>query len=130
MQSTTRYADLHCPSDVLVVELGWGEPDPPTFLGATKNPQEWMTRLEQDGRSVSLFLLWISRDLTVARKTGKMDPLYAALAHERYMPDRPCSSVGFLSRLQTPRTETVIDTSSQDVQTTAAQVMRSAGVES
>jgi hypothetical protein len=53
-----RYADLKTPEDVLIIELGCGEPAGESFKGATKNPREWVAILEGEGRQVHAFLLW------------------------------------------------------------------------
>jgi hypothetical protein len=52
-----RYADLKTPEDLLVLELGCGEPGG-GLLGATLNPREWVSILESEGRQIHAFLLW------------------------------------------------------------------------
>jgi hypothetical protein len=53
-----RYADLKAPEDVLVLELCRGEPPDESSLGATRNPREWVSILESEGRQIHAFLLW------------------------------------------------------------------------
>jgi len=52
-----RYADLKTPEDLLVLELGCGEPGG-GVLGATLNPREWVSILESERRQIHAFLLW------------------------------------------------------------------------
>jgi hypothetical protein len=56
-----RYADLKAPEDLLVLELGCGEPGG-GVLGATLNPREWVSVLESEGRQIHAFLLWTDYD--------------------------------------------------------------------
>lgn len=123
-----RYEDLHDPAAVLIVELGWGEPNPPSFFGATMNPAEWISVLEADRRRVLMFLLWTPLSETLVRKAGRMDLAYAAQAHERYDRGNACSSPAFLARLGSRYHETVIDTSTQTINETPAQILHSAGL--
>jgi hypothetical protein len=55
--SEGRYADLKSLADLLIIELGSGEPADESFLGATKNPREWVGALEKEGRKVYSFRL-------------------------------------------------------------------------
>lgn len=52
-----RYADLKTSDDLLVLELGCGEPVGWVFEGATRNPGEWVEVLEREGRQIYSFLL-------------------------------------------------------------------------
>lgn len=123
-----RYNDLHDPAAVLIVELGWGEPNPPSFFGATMNPAEWVAVLKADRRRVFMFLLWTPLSETLARKTGRMDLAYATQAHGKYDQGNACSSPAFLARLGGCYYETMIYTSTQTVNETAAQILRSVGL--
>ena len=51
------YSDLNTGADVLLVELGFGEPVGEAFAGATRDPMKWLNVLANGGRSVHLFLL-------------------------------------------------------------------------
>ena len=52
-----RYWDLLNQPDILLIELGWGEPFGERFAGATRNPGEWLSVLDADRREVVLFCL-------------------------------------------------------------------------
>jgi hypothetical protein len=53
-----RYADLKTREDFVILELGCGEPDDWSFNGATRNPREWVSILEDEEREIHAFLLW------------------------------------------------------------------------
>ena len=56
-QGDQRYADLKANEDFLILELGCGEPGDWSFNGATRNPREWISILEKEGRYIHLFRL-------------------------------------------------------------------------
>lgn len=58
-----RYADLRVDnSGLLILELAYGDslPRDPDRGGATSNPHEWISVLQEQNRSVHIFLLWAS----------------------------------------------------------------------
>lgn len=57
--------------DVLIAELGWGEPDDMTFEGATRNPGVWRSVLEADGRAVIHVMLKADRKEEVTRLSSR-----------------------------------------------------------
>src|SRR6266851_3143086 len=57
-----RYADLKTPEDFLILELCCGEPGDCSFSGATRNPREWVSILENERREIRAFLLWTDLD--------------------------------------------------------------------
>jgi hypothetical protein len=95
-----RYGDLRGQPDVLLIELGYGEPLGESFAGATKNPREWLSVIENDGRAVVFFVLDIDRPECLYRVAarGDLSPRYAEIAWERYAPGGICSSQAFSSR--------------------------------
>ena len=119
-----RYSDLVDDADVLIVELGYGEPLPETFPGASRNPNEWMTVLQTSGRQVFLFMLWVPVAEAVTRKLGRMDAAYVRTAHRRYDQGGVCSQSVFLSRLGNPFVETMIRTDQQTPEATVEQILR------
>lgn len=118
-----RYWDLLDNSDVLIVELGYGEPSPEEFFGASRNPGEWLNILETAGREVFFFLLWIPVAETIRRKQGRMDPAYAREAHQRYDEGNVCSQTAFLTRLPRRFPELLIRTDQQPLQVTVDQIL-------
>ena len=55
----SRYADLSAVQEnILIVELGWGEPADRGSPGATRGACEWVTTLRTAGRVIVPFLLW------------------------------------------------------------------------
>lgn len=57
--------------DVLIAELGWGEPSDTSFEGATRNPGVWRSVLEADGRAVIHVLLKADRKEEVTRLSSR-----------------------------------------------------------
>jgi CopG antitoxin of type II toxin-antitoxin system len=76
----------------LIGKLGWGEPNPPLFSGATINSEEWIAVLAAGRRRVFIFLLWTPLSETLARKMGRMGLAYAARMHGKYDHVTACSS--------------------------------------
>ncbi len=75
-----RYADLQGhQARVLIIELGLGEPENMT-PGATRQANEWVQILRNDGRKVFPFLLWMNwEDATkrmLDRASREQSPLY------------------------------------------------------
>jgi hypothetical protein len=77
-----RYADLKAPEDLLVLELVCGEPDA-GMLGATRNPREWVSVLEAEGRQTCAFLLWTDYETWQRRLLAKV-PAGDLGAHNYY----------------------------------------------
>lgn len=111
-----RYWDLVDNSDVLIVELGYGEPAPEVFFGATRNPGEWLSVLEAAGREVFFFLLSVPLAEAIERKQGRMDSAYVQVAHRRYDDGEVCSHEVFFSRVSKPFSEPLIRTDTQGTQ--------------
>jgi hypothetical protein len=126
---TCRYGDLRNQPDVLIVELGYGEPAGESFPGATKNPREWVGILENDGREVFFFLLDIQESESLKRVSNRNDlPLaYAKLAHDRYKPGGVCSSAVFSVLLGAAHAEETISTEQQDLAATVARIVTKVG---
>jgi hypothetical protein len=115
-----RYWDLLDQPDVLLIELGFGEPRGQPFHGATKNPGEWLTILESDHRDIFLFALSVDKTecLRRVKERGDLSAEAAANAWDRYAPGAVCSTALFTSRLQPPRSEKVLNTQIYDLDTT------------
>ncbi len=124
-----RYGDLSGQPDVLIIELGFGEPVGEKFLGATKNPREWLSSLEQEGREIFLFVLHIERSECLRRVTarGNMHPAYAGMAWDRYAPGGTCSSTAFSSRIGSSCVETTVSTQDLDLGAAVAQILQAVG---
>lgn len=110
-----RYWDLRDQPDVLIIELGYGEPHGGSFLGATKNPREWVSILENDGREIFFFLLQVSQCEGQRRKKAKGDPVYSPEVYKRYEADGECSHTVFSALLGNGHLEEPIDTEKTDV---------------
>ena len=110
-----RYWDLCDQSDVLIIELGYGEPHGRSFLGATKNPREWVSILENDGREIFFFFLQVSEDEGRQRKKAKGDPEYPPDVYKRYEGEGECSHVVFSALLGNGHPEELIDTEKTNV---------------
>ena len=125
----TRYGDLSGQPDVLIIELGYGEPAGETFPGASKNPREWLSRLEEERREVFFFMLHIDRSECLRRVTGRgnMHPAYAAMAWDRYAPGGACSSAAFSSRIGSSCVETTLSTQDSDLAAAVAQIIQAVG---
>jgi hypothetical protein len=127
-EGPARYSDLVDDCDALIVELGYGEPEPENFAGATKNPGEWLHILEAAGREVFLFLLWAPIDESLLRKEGRMNASYTREGHERYDAGNVCSQPVFLPRLPRTISEPLIRTDRQSIEQTIAQILATAGL--
>jgi hypothetical protein len=118
-----RYWDLADNADALIVELGYGEPSPEVFLGASRNPGEWLTVLEAAGREVFFFLLWIPLAEALKRKQGRMEPNDVQIAHRRYDEGGVCSQAVFLPRFAKAFSEVLIRTDQQGLEATVDQIL-------
>ena len=123
-----RYSDLVDDCDALIIELGYGEPEPENFAGATKNPGEWLDILEAAGREVFFFLLWVPIDESLLRKRGRMELSYAREGHERYDEGNVCSQPVFSKFLPRPFSELLIRTDQQPIAHTVDQIMATVGL--
>ena len=110
-----RYWDLRDQPEVLIIELGYGEPHGRSFLGATKNPREWVSILENDGREIFFFFLQVSEDEGRRRKKAKGDPEYPPDVYKRYEGEGECSHVVFSALLGNGHPEEPIDTEKTNV---------------
>lgn len=110
-----RYSDLRDQPDVLIIELGYGEPKGKSFLGATKNPREWVSILENDGREIFFFLLQVSQSEGDQRKKAKGEPPHHPEAYDRYEAGRECSHMVFSGLLGKGHSEETIDTEKTNV---------------
>lgn len=112
-----RYWDLRDQPDVLLIELGYGEPLGEVFAGATKNPGEWVSILEADRREVFFFLLDIDKAECLRRVAarGNLASQYTEMAWNRYAPGAVCSSAAFSSRIGSRHSEDVINTKDKDL---------------
>jgi hypothetical protein len=121
-----RYADLRDPSDILLVELAYGEPTH-EGLGATRNPREWIDILEGNERELFFFILK-TRSRDSLREFGRRrrgdDPL-AETVYDAY--DRGCCTTEAFSKLSGFR-ETLIDAEHDgDAGTSASRVIERVG---
>jgi thymidylate kinase len=117
-----RYWDLDDPRDVLIIELGYGEPWPRSFDGATRNPKEWLRVLQNAKREVFLFRLDVPVEETLARTCHRMRPIDATTAATLYGTGHDCSTEVFTERAAMHGQEVVIDTSRATGLTLAATV--------
>jgi hypothetical protein len=124
-----RYWDLSNQADLLIIELGFGEPVGEVFPGATKNPREWIAVLERDNRIVLFFYLEVSEAEALSRVAQRVDlsPSYAKLADARYQPGGVCSSKVFSALIGSPHSEEVIDTEKNDLASTVARIVTKIG---
>jgi hypothetical protein len=113
----------------LIIELGYGEPAGESVPGATKNPREWVSIFENDGREVFFFLLDIRESETQKRVSSRNDlpPAYAKVAHDRYKPGGVCSSATFSALLGAAHAEETINTEQQDLAATVARIVTKVG---
>jgi hypothetical protein len=111
-----RYWDLRNQPDILLIELGFGEPFREPFAGATKNPSGWVSILDSDRREICLFCLTVDKRECLRRVAarGDMSAAAASAAWDRYAPGQVCSSQAFTSRLSPPRTEHTVNTQALD----------------
>ena len=93
------------------------------FLGASRNPGEWLTVLEATGRAVFFFVLWIPLAEALKRKQGRMEPAYVTMAHRRYDEGGVCSQAVFCSRFARPVSELLIRTDQQQLEATVDQIL-------
>lgn len=126
---STRYGDLSGQPEVLIIELGYGEPADEKFLGATKNPREWLNSLEQEGREVFFFMLHIEKLECLRRVTakGNMNTAYAEMAWDRYAPAGTCGSTAFSSRVGSSYVETTVSTQDSALGAAVAQIIQAVG---
>jgi len=110
-----RYWDLRDQPDVLIIELGYGEPAGQSFAGATKNPREWVSILENDGREIFFFLLHVSQSEGNQRKIAKGEKPYPSEVYNRFKPGGVCSSPVFSALLGNGHSEDPIDTETTNV---------------
>jgi hypothetical protein len=122
-----RYADLRNQPDVLIIELGFGEPYGQAFPGATKNPAEWVRILKEEGREIFYFVLQLSLAQTIRRVRQRSDiPIEVAeLAHHRYDSGAVCSNEIFSSLVGAP--QQVIDTEQVNFKETIAKILTTVG---
>lgn len=120
-----RYWDLVDERRLLIVELGYGEPRGNVFLGATRNPKEWLTILEAAGRKVLFFQLWAPWEEVRARliKRGSRDPDASRPDHARYDDGQVCSTASFMARIGGGYTEKRIDTKETSLNATFERVV-------
>ena len=125
----TRYEDLSGQPEVLIVELGYGEPAGERFPDATENPREWLSGLEQEGREIFFFMLHIERSECLRRVNarGNMGSAYAAIAWDRYAPGGTCSSTAFSSRIGNSCVETTVNTQDSNLTAAVAQIIQAVG---
>jgi hypothetical protein len=126
---TCRYWDLQNEPDVLIIELGYGEPADGSFPGATKNPREWITVLENDGRAVFFFLLEVSESEALKRVALRNDLTadYTKAAHDRYKQGAVCSSAVFSALIGAGQSEETINTELLDLAPTVARIVTRIG---
>jgi hypothetical protein len=120
------YADLDSGADVLLVELGFGEPLGEAFLGATRDPMKWLNVLADSGRSIHLFLLKPPLDelrRRIARDRDSSMQQYFFAAALRYERGGICAAELFADRLTAGYRETLIDTSAEPVSAVADRVI-------
>jgi len=121
-----RYWDLLNQRDVLLIELGFGEPAGEAFPGVSKNPSEWLTILNADGRRVFFFLLHIPKAECLRRVAarGNLSPAYTEHAWQRYAPGGDCSGPVFGGCFASPISETAIDTMAHSLPQTVEIILR------
>ncbi len=122
-----RYWDLLDQPEVLIIELGYGEPAGGSFLGATKNPREWVSVLENDGREIFFFLLHVSQSEGARRKKAKRDPVYRLEVYKRYEREGECSHIVFSALLGNGHSEETIDTEKTSLDSTVDQIVTKVG---
>lgn len=120
---TGRYEDLRGhQDDVIVVELGWGEPAGEGFQGATRNPAEWFNILQQEGRDLFLIRLEADSAELVRRAEHRCRPRARDCAlHWQGRYDKDPDLVSLPSRLGTM--EHVIDTTYMSVEDAATEIL-------
>jgi hypothetical protein len=111
----SRYWDLRDQPELLIIELGYGEPVGKSFAGATKNPREWVSTLENDGREIFFLLLQVSQCEGKRRKKAKGDPEYSPEVYERYEREGECSHSVFSALLGNGHSEETIDTEKTNI---------------
>lgn len=126
---TCRYWDLRNQPEVLIIELGFGEPHGDGFPGATKNPREWVSVLENEGREIFFFLLDIQESESQKRVNSRNDlnPEYVKEAHDRYKQGAVCSSASFSALLGAVHKEETINTQEQALAETVARIVTKIG---
>jgi hypothetical protein len=124
-----RYWDLRDQADVLIIQLGYGEPAGERFFGASRNPREWVSILEADMREVFFFLLSVPEAESVSRvgKRNGSNAAYVSQAWNRYQPGGGCSSTEFIPRVGTRYSEETIDTSQTSLCNTVMRILSKIG---
>jgi hypothetical protein len=126
------YADLRVNADALIIELGFGEPVGETSAGATRDPSGWLRVLEDEGRTMHLFLLKPPLGEVFRRIEHDRNPdsqVYFRCAALRYEPNGVCSAEVFKERLGGAYREICVDTSLESESETARRIMNAIGVE-
>jgi hypothetical protein len=120
-----RYQDLRTKDSLLVFEIGCGEPCQMHCSGATRNPEEWLAVLQQEGRRLSAFRLWADWPAVEqrARTRNPNDLLTPKLWHELYRLNSEL--VTFPQRASI--TEHLIDTSRMTAEEVAQEILRRKG---
>jgi hypothetical protein len=126
---TCRYWDVRNQPDFLIIELGYGEPACEVFPGATKNPREWVSILENDTREVFFFCLEVSEAECLQRVKCRNDltPEYAKAAHARYKQGGVCCSETFSPLLGPGHSEEIINTETEKLAATVARIVTKVG---
>ena len=130
-QGVDPYADLRVNVNILIIELGFGEPVGEMFAGATRNPSGWLRVLADEGRTVHLFLLKpplgeVFRRIEHDRHSDSQ--LYFRCAALQYEPNGVCSAEIFKERLGGAYQEVCVDTSLESESETARRIMNAIGV--
>ena len=125
------YADLRVNTDVLIIELGFGEPAGEMSAGATRNPGGWLGVLADEKRTVHLFLLQppiaeVFRRIEHDRPPGS--EAYFRHAAVRYKPNGVCSAEAFNERLGGAYQEMCLDTSLESESETARRILEAVGL--
>lgn len=109
---TTRYRDLVCPEEILAIELGIAEPPGFQFLGATRNPREWIAILERARRRIQFFYVSAPVEVALRRnltRTSPVDLRAVMAAHALHADGELYSRAEFESNTGTEYRESLID---------------------
>jgi hypothetical protein len=117
-----RYKDLRSQDDVLVMELGCGEPTDFSFRGATRNPGEWLQVLRDEHRQLHAVLLWGEWDAVErrAQRRGTIGMLTVRMWYGLYAGRDEIVTFPAGAGI----VETVIDTTSLTPEQVAAEIRR------